>query len=380
MKCFLIGFTFFCFLHFHLSAQQEILINSLSPNDTSIFTAREPFVLKKSPHVKTIFYEFNKQNIKCLLKSIRNNPQLKTVNLINPSGQLIQRFMKSKVTNRIESLSIFEFQESELVIEINQPLERFEIFSDYLESISLNGKQAKSLKNLSISCPKLIKFQTVTSFYSLQNLYLNAVKLNTFPSLDSPNITSMVLFGSFDNLPQFWCDYRMLKLFELMNYRIVDIPLCLRNSELPELELTFKIYKSVLGPLHEWFQLPEDNTEQETILRMPKDEPSFAEVPNFTEVPPSFTGGKEALDQFIAVHLNYPASAVKEKIEGKVFVEFIIEIDGTLSYPRIVRGIHNDLDLEALRLVLRMPKWIPGKNAGKPVVVRYILPIEFKLK
>ena len=380
MKYILIGFAFFCFLHFDLSAQQETLINSLSPNDTSIFAAREPFVLKKSPHVKTIFYEFNKQNIKFLIKSIRNNPQLKAVNLINPSGQLIRRFLKSKVTNRIESLSIYDFHESELVIELNQPLEHFEIFSDYLESISLYGKQAKFLKNLSISCPNLIDLQVFTSFYSLQNLYLNAVELNNFPSLDCPNIKSMVLFGSFENLPQFWCDYRMLKLFELINYRTVDIPLCLRNSDLPELELTFKIYKSLQGPLHEWFQLPEDNTEQEVILRMPKDEPIFAEVPNFAEVPPSFTGGEKALDQFIAAHLSYPASAVKEKIEGKVFVEFIIELDGTLSDPRIVRGIHYDLDLEALRLVLRMPKWIPGTNAGKPVVVRYILPIEFKLK
>lgn len=74
----------------------------------------------------------------------------------------------------------------------------------------------------------------------------------------------------------------------------------------------------------------------------------------------------------------YPADAQEEGASGRVIVQFIIEKDGSISSPKVVRGKHPSLDREALRLVKMMPKWTPGHNNRQAVRVRYLLPINFK--
>jgi protein TonB len=76
----------------------------------------------------------------------------------------------------------------------------------------------------------------------------------------------------------------------------------------------------------------------------------------------------------------YPKEAIDAGIEGKVFVEFYIEKDGTVSDAKVLRGIGYGCDEEALRVVGLMPKWFPGKQRGQAVRVRYTLPINFKLQ
>lgn len=93
----------------------------------------------------------------------------------------------------------------------------------------------------------------------------------------------------------------------------------------------------------------------------------------------SFPGGMHAMYSWIASNVIYPAFALEKNIEGKVYVSFVIETDGSPSNIKIVRGVHPTLDVEAIRLVKTMPNWNPGKNNGKPVRVRVNLPINFKL-
>ena len=85
------------------------------------------------------------------------------------------------------------------------------------------------------------------------------------------------------------------------------------------------------------------------------------------------------MQRFISENVEYPKSAKKNKEEGKVFVQFIIEGDGSLFDIKVVRGVSEALDNEAIRVVKLMPKWSPGESHGKVVRVKYTLPISFRL-
>ena len=98
------------------------------------------------------------------------------------------------------------------------------------------------------------------------------------------------------------------------------------------------------------------------------------------EQPPEFTGGLEAMYKFITKNLQYPASARKMQIEGSVFVVFIVDTDGAIREASVLKGVSEDCNNEALRVVKLMPNWRPGTQQGKPVRVKYVLPIKFRLE
>jgi periplasmic protein TonB len=91
------------------------------------------------------------------------------------------------------------------------------------------------------------------------------------------------------------------------------------------------------------------------------------------------TGGMPAFYEFVGKKLKYPAQARRMGIEGKVFVEFVIERDGTITDVKAIKGIGAGCDEEAVRVLQSAPKWKPGKQRGKPVRQRMVLPIAFKL-
>lgn len=94
---------------------------------------------------------------------------------------------------------------------------------------------------------------------------------------------------------------------------------------------------------------------------------------------PKFPGGMKAFYAFIGDHINYPASARRMKVEGRVFVEFIVEKNGALTDVHVVRGIGAGCDEEAVRVLRMVPNFNPGKQRGVPVRVKMVLPIYFKL-
>ena len=97
------------------------------------------------------------------------------------------------------------------------------------------------------------------------------------------------------------------------------------------------------------------------------------------EVMPQFPGGQIAMLQYIMKNMKYPEQAMKEGIQGRVAVRFIVEKDGSISDVKPVLSVHPLLNKEAVRVVKSMPKWSPGKHNGKPVRVRFNLPVMFKL-
>ncbi len=97
------------------------------------------------------------------------------------------------------------------------------------------------------------------------------------------------------------------------------------------------------------------------------------------EALPTFKGGLSALGSFLSSNLRYPDEARDNNIQGRVFLQFVIEKDGTLVEAKVVRGIGSGCDEEALRVINKSPRWNPGTQRGRPVRVSYVLPIFFQL-
>lgn len=113
-----------------------------------------------------------------------------------------------------------------------------------------------------------------------------------------------------------------------------------------------------------------------------EDEVDEDEVKIFTVVEndPEFPGGMEALYKYLAENIKYPQLARENGITGKVYVTFVVERDGSIANPKILRDIGGGCGAEAIRVVKAMPKWTPGKQRGKAVRVQFNLPVNFNLK
>lgn len=125
-------------------------------------------------------------------------------------------------------------------------------------------------------------------------------------------------------------------------------------------------------------QKVEETTEvanEESAEKGPKKSPK--KVYDHIENMPTFNGN---LNQWLLLNMKYPVEAMNKKEQGKVIVQFIVSENGEVSEPKIIRSVSPALDKEACRVVLAMPKWTPGKLKGKPVAVRYMLPISFRLQ
>lgn len=99
----------------------------------------------------------------------------------------------------------------------------------------------------------------------------------------------------------------------------------------------------------------------------------------YVESTPEFPGGSAKMMEYITKNLVYPSEAKKNKIEGRVFVSFIVEKDGSITNVKVLRGLGSGCDEEAIRIVEKMPNWTPGSNSGKPINVKFTLPIRFSL-
>ncbi|RRD02085.1 energy transducer TonB [Prevotella sp. OH937_COT-195] len=95
---------------------------------------------------------------------------------------------------------------------------------------------------------------------------------------------------------------------------------------------------------------------------------------------PSFPGGQSALMQYLANNIKYPTLAEENGVQGRVIVQFVVSKDGSISNVRVVKSVDPSLDKEAARVVNSMPKWIPGKQNGQEVNVKYTVPVTFKLQ
>ena len=104
------------------------------------------------------------------------------------------------------------------------------------------------------------------------------------------------------------------------------------------------------------------------------------QVTSFPDVEAQYVGGTQKLFEFIQNNIVYTKSAKENGIEGKVYVQFVIEKNGSVSNVEVARGIYKDLDDEAIRVTKSFPNWIPAVAAGKTVRSRIRIPISFIIK
>lgn len=100
----------------------------------------------------------------------------------------------------------------------------------------------------------------------------------------------------------------------------------------------------------------------------------------FVDVMPEYPGGTQALYTFLAKNIKYPKTAKKNNVEGIVYVKFVVDENGDVKNPVIIRGIGAGCDEEVIRVVKKMPKWKPGEINGVKIEVYYTLPCKFSLK
>ncbi len=134
------------------------------------------------------------------------------------------------------------------------------------------------------------------------------------------------------------------------------------------------------------------NSDQGEILKVTQrveTEPVKTEAPkpevenkvfDVVEQMPSFPGGQSALMQFLQSNVKYPVVAQENGVQGRVVVSFVVERDGSITDVQVVRSVDPSLDREAQRVVRSMPKWIPGKQNGQAVRVKYNVPVSFRLQ
>lgn len=116
------------------------------------------------------------------------------------------------------------------------------------------------------------------------------------------------------------------------------------------------------------------------IIQQEEEKAEESQVFFIVEDMPEFPGGELALRKFIANAIKYPVIAQENGIQGKVYVNFVVDKDGSITAAKIARGVDPSLDKEALRVVNSLPKWKPGMQRGKPVKVSYTVPISFVLQ
>ena len=135
-----------------------------------------------------------------------------------------------------------------------------------------------------------------------------------------------------------------------------------------------------LGPVNAEVDESTQNIEITPVVIEQEEEEEEAEIFTVVENDPEFPGGMEALYKYLRENIKYPQLARDNNITGKVYVTFVVERDGSIANPRVLKDIGGGCGAEAIRVVKSMPKWNPGKQRGKAVRVQFNLPVNFNLQ
>lgn len=151
-------------------------------------------------------------------------------------------------------------------------------------------------------------------------------------------------------------------------------------EEPPQIQITPEVPEEVVIKENEEIPPPPDVTPPAPPPPItPTVEPVAAPIVEFPDVEAGFPGGPAAMMKWINDNVKYPQTSIEMNEQGRVFLSFVVEKDGSISNVKVERGISIDLDREAKRVVRKMPKWVPGESAGRAVRARCRLPINFQL-
>ena len=154
--------------------------------------------------------------------------------------------------------------------------------------------------------------------------------------------------------------------------------------EAPKVEEVLQIADNDANVEESTIQSNEDKGQAVDIKYVPEvveeDEVEEQQIFQVVEEMPEFPGGMGECLKFLAKNIKYPTIAQENGVQGRVIVQFVVNQDGSIVDPVVVRSVDPYLDKEALRVIKMMPKWKPGKQRGKAVRVKYTVPVTFKLQ
>jgi len=154
--------------------------------------------------------------------------------------------------------------------------------------------------------------------------------------------------------------------------------------EAPKVEEVLQIAENDADVEESTIQSNEDKGEAVEIKYVPEvveeEEVEEQQIFQVVEEMPEFPGGMAECLKFLAKNIKYPTIAQENGVQGRVIVQFVVNQDGSIVDPVVVRSVDPYLDKEALRVIRMMPKWKPGKQRGKAVRVKYTVPVTFKLQ
>ena len=154
--------------------------------------------------------------------------------------------------------------------------------------------------------------------------------------------------------------------------------------EAPKVEEVLKIVENDAQVEESTIQSSEETGQAVDVKYVPvevEEEPVEEEqIFQVVEEMPEFPGGMAECLKFLAKNIKYPTIAQENGVQGRVIVQFVVNSDGTIVDPVVMRSVDPYLDKEALRVIKMMPKWKPGKQRGKAVRVKYTVPVTFKLQ
>lgn len=154
--------------------------------------------------------------------------------------------------------------------------------------------------------------------------------------------------------------------------------------EAPKVEEVLQIAENDADVEETTIQSSEENNQAVEIKYVApiveEEEPEEAEIFMVVEEMPEFPGGMAECLKFLGKNIKYPTIAQENGVQGRVIVQFVVNQDGSIVDPVVVRSVDPYLDKEALRVIRMMPKWKPGKQRGKAVRVKYTVPVTFKLQ
>jgi TonB family protein len=181
-------------------------------------------------------------------------------------------------------------------------------------------------------------------------------------------MTALLLSGKSQKRNAFMVQFLPKKYFTKFGFRINPQ----KNISMKKLSIIFSLLLAVN------FSFAQTTTPA-------KSQPAKAEVKTGTavrttaQVMPSFPGGEEKLAQFLSTNIKYPKEALDNKVEGTVYVSFVVDETGKITNVQMLKRMAYGMDQEAMRVVKMMPNWIPGQQDGKPVAVQFTLPVKFSL-
>lgn len=156
--------------------------------------------------------------------------------------------------------------------------------------------------------------------------------------------------------------------------------------EQPEVTTEFEVVEDdkelthELGPINAEVDENTQNIEITPVKIEEEEEEEDVQIFTVVENDPEFPGGMEALYKYLRDNIKYPQLARDNNITGRVYVTFVVERDGSIANPRVLKDIGGGCGQEAIRVVKSMPKWTPGKQRGKAVRVQFNLPVSFNLQ